>query len=310
MQNNLFKNKNILITGITGFVGKNLARTLEDLGADVYGISRTTSSQKILKTNIVNLVQVDEFIKNKKIQICFHLAGESLVEKGQVDPYNVFRVNTQGTLNIIECGRKYKLEKIIIASTSHVYGKNKVPYFEGYTPRPSRPYETSKACTDLIAQSYADTFKLPILIPRFVNIYGPGDLNFNRLIPKTIKSLLSNESPQMWGGEGVRDYLYITDAIDAYVKLALLDFKKVGTNKIFNFGSNNQISVMDLIEKIILLSGSKMGITKIKEQRAEEIKAQYVSFNKARKILNWDAKMDLNEGIKRTIDWYRDYLHD
>ena len=200
MRDKFFKNKRILITGITGFVGKNLAKVLEDLGGDVYGISRTINNKKILKTDIVDYNKVDTFIGEKKISICFHLAGESLVEMGQKDPYNVFKVNTQGTLNIIESGRKHKLEKIIIASTAHVYGKNRVPYFEGYIPRPSRPYETSKACTDLIAQSYADTFKLPILIPRFVNIYGPGDLNFNRLIPKTIKSILLHQSPHRWGG--------------------------------------------------------------------------------------------------------------
>lgn len=308
MQSKSFSNKNILITGITGFVGKNLAQELERLGAGVYGISRTISTDKILKANIIDHGILDAFIKDHKIDICFHLAGESLVEMGQEDPYNVFKINTQGTLNIIESGRRHKLEKIIIASTAHVYGRNKVPYFEGYTPRPSRPYETSKACTDLIAQSYADTFNLPILIPRFVNIYGPGDLNFNRLIPKTIQSVLSNQPVRMWGGEGIRDYLYIDDAVDAYIKLALVDFKKVGNNKIFNFGSDNRISVKDLVEKIILLSGAKAKITKIKELRSEEIETQYVSFSKAAKLLGWSAKVGLDSGIKKTIEWYEEYF--
>ena len=308
MQSKSFTNKNILITGITGFVGKNLAYELERLGASVYGISRTVNSDKILKANIIDYDRLDEFISDKEINICFHLAGESLVEMGQKDPYSVFQINTQGTLNIIESGRRHKLEKIIIASTAHVYGRNKVPYFEGYTPRPSRPYETSKACTDLIAQSYADTFNLPILIPRFVNIYGPGDLNFNRLIPKTIQSVLSNQPVHMWGGDGIRDYLYIDDAVDAYVKLALVNLKKVGNNKVFNFGSDNKISVKELIEKIILLSGKKAKITKIKELRDEEIETQYVSFGKAAKLLGWSAKTDLDSGIKKAIEWYQGYF--
>ncbi len=304
----IFKNKHILVTGITGFVGSHLAAKLRLLGASVYGISRSTRDKSIIQGDITNYNLVDECVRNKKIDICFHLAGESLVEAGQKNPYNVFKVNMEGILNILESSKRNRLERIIIASTAHVYGKNKVPYFEGYTPRPSRPYETSKACTDLITQSYADTFKLPILIPRFVNIYGPGDLNFNRLIPKTIKSVLLDTSPRMWGGEGIRDYLYIDDAIDAYIKLALVDFKKVGNNKIFNFGGENKISVKALIEKIILLSGKKIKITKIKEQRSEEIKEQYVSFDKAMKFLGWSAKIDLDQGIGKTIDWYEDFF--
>lgn len=304
----VFKNKHILVTGITGFVGSHLAARLTLLGASVYGISRSFEDKNTIRGDITNYNLVDEYIKDKKIDICFHLAGESLVESGQKDPYNVFKVNTEGILNILESSKRNGLERIIIASTAHVYGKNKVPYFEVYTPRPTRPYETSKACTDLIAQSYADTFKLPVLIPRFVNIYGPGDLNFNRLVPKTIRSVLFNKSPHMWGGEGIRDYLYIDDAIDAYIKLATVDFKKVGNNKIFNFGSENKTSVKDLIEKIILLSEKKLKITKIEEQRTEEIKEQYVSFNKAMKLLGWSAKIDLDSGIKKTIDWYEDYF--
>lgn len=308
MSNNSLRNKNILITGINGFVGKYLSAKLLSVGANVYGISRNGGNKNILKASILNFSLLNSYIKKKNIQICFHLAGESLVEAGQKNPHSTFKTNTLGTLNILESSRLNNLEKIIMSSTVHVYGKNKLPYFESYVPRPSRPYETSKACTDLIAQSYADSFNLSVLIPRFTNIYGPGDLNFNRLIPKTIKSVLSNKSPYMWGGEGIRDYLYIDDAVDAYIKLALVDLKKVGSNKIFNFGSDNKISVKDIIRKIIFISGKSTKIKKIKEQRSEEIKAQYVSFNKAIKFLNWNPKVNLDSGIKKTISWYDNYF--
>lgn len=304
-----FKGKNVFVTGITGFVGSHLAKRLNSLGANIYGISRSKQNKNIIKANILDYPLVDSFIRQKKIQICFHLAGESLVESGQIDPYNTYRVNIEGTLNILESARKYGMEKVIIASTSHVYGNNRVPYYEGYTPRPTRSYETSKVCTDLIAQSYRNSFHLPVLIPRFVNVYGPGDLNFTRLIPKTVKAVLANESPVMWGGDAVRDYLYITDAIDAYIQLATVNLKKVGNNCIFNFGSGLRISVENLIKEIIRISGQKIIIKRANEERETEIQAQYVSFNKAKKILGWTAKTGLEEGLRKTLTWYKNYFN-
>lgn len=307
MQDSL-KGRKILITGITGFVGSHLAARLKKLGARVYGISRSVSDTHILKASVLDCESVSNFIRSKRIEIVFHLAGESLVERGQEDPYGIFTVNTQGALTILECARKYNFEKVIVASTVHVYGKNKVPYLESYTPKPSRPYETSKACTDLIAQSYADTYNLPVLIPRFVNIYGPGDLHFHRLIPRTIRTVLLNEQPTMWGGNAIRDYLYIDDAIEAYLKLAQVNVRRVGDNRIFNFGSGSRITVKELVEKIILLSGKKLKIKKIPQERSDEILAQYVSWNKATKLLGFEPKITLDEGLKRTIAWYKRYL--
>lgn len=303
-----WENRNVLITGITGFVGNSLAKKIEKFGAHVYGISRVKIGKNILRANITDYKIIDLLIREKKISVCYHLAGESLVEAGQEDPYKVFKINTQGTLNILESGRKNRLEKIIIASTAHVYGRNRLPYLESYTPKPSRPYETSKACTDLIAQSYAVTFNLPIIIPRFVNIYGPGDINFTRLIPRTIKDVLTNSPPRMWGGKIIRDYLYIDDAIDAYIDLAKADPDLFENNNVFNFGGGNKISVKELITLIIALSNKQLGIEKIDEKRTEEIKSQYVSFSKARKILGWKPKIKLDVGLKITLDWYKKYL--
>lgn len=308
MQDKYFKDKKVLITGITGFVGSHLAKRLETLGARVYGISRTTGGENIIKANISNFSAIDKFMRNSRINICYHLAGESLVESGQKDPYNTFKINIEGALSILKSARKNKLEKVIIASTSHVYGKNKVPYLESYMPKPSRPYETSKACADLIAQSYAESFNLPVLIPRFVNIYGPGDLHFQRLIPKTIKSVFEDLPPQMWGGKAIRDYLFIDDAIDAYLLLAKTEIRKVDENRVFNFGGDSIISVEDLIKKIINLSGKKIEIKKVSDKREGEIDSQYVSFAKATRLLGWKPKINLDEGLKKTLTWYAKYF--
>lgn len=303
----MLKGKNILITGVTGFIGSHLAKRLQEEGATVFGISRHGGSEGSITADILDLVSLDKIIQGHNISICFHLAGEALVESGQKDPYGVFRTNIQGTLNVLECARKYSLERLIIASSSHVYGKNKVPYYEGYTPRPTRPYETSKTCTDLIAQSYAESFALPIFIARFVNIYGPGDMNFNRIIPRTIKSIITGETISMWGGQAVRDYLFIDDAVEAYINLGKVSTEKVKKNKIFNFGSGNMITVEQLVKKIIQISKTNRTIEKIPDERGSEITSQYVSWNKARTILKWMPKVSLDEGLQRALAWYIDY---
>lgn len=302
------KNKRILITGITGFVGSHLAQKLSELGAKVYGISRKQLSGNILGTSIENYESINEYVKRESIEVCVHLAAEALVEAGQIDPYQTFKVNINGTLNILEIARKNNLERVIIASTSHVYGNNPLPFLEEYAPKPSRPYETSKTCTDIIAQSYADSFHLPVLIPRFVNIYGPGDLNFSRLVPKTMQNVIQEKSPTMWGGEVVRDYLYIDDAIAAYLKLLTTNMQKIDKNRIFNFGTEHKISVKNLIEKIIKLSGKKLVAKKISDGRQDEILEQYVSYEKAKKTLHWVPQVELDEGIQKTLLWYKEYF--
>ena len=297
----------ILITGITGFVGSHLHKKLNDIGATVYGISKSKKGKNIYNIDITNYRAIESIVKNKKISICFHLASEALVETGQTDPYKTFTTNIQGTINILELARKYKFKKIIITSTSHVYGLNKLPYLEKYTPKPTRPYETSKACTDLIAESYAGTFGLPIIIPRFVNIYGPGDLNFTRLIPKTIKSIITNTNPRMWGGGVIRDFIYIDDVINAYILLACYNkYDKLNTT--FNFGGSSKITVEELIQKIIYLSKKNLEIDHITDRRESEITSQYVSWNKAKELLNWKPKVSLEQGLTITLDWYNNYF--
>ncbi|HLB60948.1 MAG TPA: NAD-dependent epimerase/dehydratase family protein [Patescibacteria group bacterium] len=308
MLKNYYRNKRVLITGSNGFIGKHLVKRLMKDGAKTYGISRSGKGRHTSQLDILNRSALSRFIREKKIEICFHLAGESLVESGQSKPHTTFRTNINGVLNILEEARIKNFEKIIIASTSHVYGKNNVPYYEGYTPRPSRPYETSKACNDLIALSYADTFNLPVVIPRFVNIYGPGDVNFNRIIPKTIRALLSDKCPTMWGGDSIREYLFIDDAIEAYLSVGRAKIDRISGNRIFNFGSGNRISVENLIQRLIVISKKDLTIKKIHEKRKSEISVQYVSWSKANKQLRWRPRIDIDTGLTMSMKWYSEYF--
>jgi len=303
--NHFWEKKPVLITGINGFIGFALAKQLKNRGATVWGISRVIEDKNVVRANIIDYSTIDNIMKDKKISICFHLAAESFVELGQENPYKTFKVNTLGTLNILESARSNNLEKLIIASTSQVYGDNPLPFKEDYPVRPSRPYETSKACIDFIAQSYAETFNLPVLISRFCNIYGPGDMNFTRLIPKTIKSILSGMHPQMWGKGTLREYLYLDDAVEGYIKLAELPKEKIVKNRIFNFGTGKKYSVEEIIEKIIISSGKTIDIEKISGGRMDEIQEQYVSFAKAKKNLGWKPKMSIDEGLKKSFLWYK-----
>lgn len=300
--------KNILLTGRSGFVGQHLFEKLRSYNSRIYTISKRLKGKDILTSDILDFKSVNSFIKRKNIQIIFHLAGQSKVEAGQNEPFQTFSTNIQGTLNILESARVNGIEKVIIASSSHVYGKNITPYIEEYAPLPSRPYETSKACTDLIAQSYADTFHLPVLIPRFVNIYGPGDRNFNRIIPHVMKKVFTGKKLQIWGGTIIRDYLFVEDAVDAFVKMAAYNGRLRGKNRIFNFGSGNIITVGDLVKKIITLSGKPTKIEKISKKRIFEIREQYVSFEKAANILKWTPKHTLEEGLQKSLTWYQKYF--
>lgn len=306
----------ILVTGASGFVGSHLVNQLISKHAKVITLSkkRLKSSTKVINEIgfVENFERLNDIMKRYKVNTVFHLAAQPIVEIGQDNPIKTFEVNIKGTWNILECARENNIQKVIIASTAHVYGDNpKVPFKEEYFPQPSRPYETSKACADLLAQSFADTYDLSVEIPRFVNIYGPGDFNFSRLIPKVIKSILQGEQPKVWDVGSIRDFLYIDDATAAYLMTAekRLDNKK--RLRIFNFGTGEQIKIYDLVQKIIQIMGKgiKIKIEELPEERSNEIKKQYVSIAKAKRELGWYPKVTLDNGLSKTITWYQENSH-
>lgn len=311
-----WQEKVALVTGASGFVGSHLVSKLNKKKSTVIALSNEEAKSATgiigVKGSVENFQLLNEVIKKYKVNTIFHLAAQPIVEIGQDNPIKTFEVNIKGTWNVLECARENNIQKVIIASTAHVYGDNpKVPFKEEYFPQPSRPYETSKACADLLAQSFADTYGLPVEIPRFVNIYGPGDFNFSRLIPKVIKSILQGKQPEVWDVGSIRDFLYIDDAINAYLMVAekKLDNKK--RLRIFNFGTGEQIKIYDLVQKIIQIMGKgiKVKIEQLPEERSHEIKKQYVSIAKAKKELGWYPKVTLDSGLLKTITWYQKNPH-
>lgn len=323
-----WRDKIILITGANGFVGANLTKALVGKGVKVITLSLSLNTKKdslsalngfadrVIKQErgtVEDFDYLNKLMKRYKVDIVYHLAAQSIVEAGKKSPIKTFEVNIKGTWNILEASRRNKVKNTILVSTAHVYGSNKkLPYKEEYFPQPSRPYETSKACADILAQSYIKTYRMQVEVPRFVNLYGPGDFNFTRIIPKVIKTILSGNNPKIWDTGAVRDFLYIDDAVDALIMLGEKKFKRTKmANRVFNFGTGKPISIHNLTEKIIGLSNVK-GVSierePVPEERGEEVLKQYVSIEKAKKFLNWTPKISLDLGLTKTLEWYKGIL--
>ena len=317
-----WKNKKVLVTGGEGFIGCNLSDYLIELGAKVFILKQNndkgkilvkkkiiSKSKKIFVGDICNKNFIEKLFKRENFEICFHLAARPLVLEGSVNesPLPTFEVNIMGTLNILEAVRRYKTKGLVIASTSHVYGEAKLPFLEEYLPQTSSPYETSKACADILAQTYNKYYKLPVAIARFVNIYGPGDYN-KRIIPNTVKLILKNENPELYDNETKRSYLFIDDAVRGYVALAekINELAKKNSNIIYNFGTEEIYSTRQIIEKILtLMKKNDIKPVIIKGLRKREIVAQYVSIEKAKEALNWCPKSSIEEGLRKTIAWHK-----
>lgn len=246
-----------------------------------------------------------------EVEAVFHLAAQTIVGIANRNPLSTFESNVRGTWNLLEaCRRSLKVKAVVLASSDKAYGEQKaLPYTEDMPLQGQHPYDVSKSCADLIAQSYAISFKVPVAITRCGNFYGGGDLNWNRVVPGTIRSVLRGERPVIRSdGKFIRDYFYIEDGAAAYMLLAerlLADPSLAG--KAFNFSNETQISVLDLVNKILERMQSRLQ-PEIRNETVHEIRHQYLSAEQARKKLQWKPKFTLDEGLERTIAWYREVL--
>lgn len=320
-----WKNKNVFVTGSTGLVGSWLTKFLIDEGANVVALVRDIVPKSILwsssdefdyikdKVTIVNgeledYLLLERTLNEYEIEVVFHLGAQTIVGTANNNPLSTFESNVRGTYNLLEsCRRSHLTKAVVVASSDKAYGEQEqLPYDETTPLQGSHPYDVSKSCADLIAYSYYNTFNLPVCVTRCGNFYGPGDLNFNRIIPGTIRSLLNNESPIIRSdGTFIRDYFYVKDGALAYMLLAekmLADTSIHG--EAYNFSNEIQVNVLELVSKIIEIMGIDLKPT-ILNQAQHEIRNQYLSAKKAKEQLSWSANYTLDSSLRETIEWYR-----
>ncbi len=322
---NIWRNKVIFITGANGFVGSHLVKRAlsynakvivlikEEIRFSLFKIEGLGSKCKIYKGDLSSSKLINSIFKNNKIDVCFHMAAQTIVGIANSSPAGTLKTNIQGTWNMLEAARAFGVKAMVVASSDKAYGEHKkLPYKEDAPLIALHPYDASKSCTDILSRTYANTYKLPIAVTRCANIYGPGDSNFSRIMPDTCRSAIRNKNPIIRSdGTPLRDYVFVDDIVEAYFSLAksLLN-KIIDFGEAFNFGVDNPISVIKVVKKIIKISGNTklapeiLGKGKIKG----EIDRQYLSSVKARRILGWKPKYSLQEGLEITYKWYKEHL--
>lgn len=330
MSDLFWKNKKVIVTGANGFLASHLTISLLEKSAEVTGIIKETipasflnlqlkekkyKNLKLLKGDIVDYSFIKKLFKTFRPDICLHIAAQAIVGKANESPIPTLKTNIQGTWNILDVIREFSsATKIVVASSDKAYGEHKkLPYLETAALQALHPYDASKACTDILARTYAHTYNLAVAVTRCANIYGPGDLNFSRIIPDTIRSVILNKKPIIRSnGTPLRDYVYIADIVTAYLVLAksLYQNKDKIKGEVFNFGTGKPVSVVKLVNLIVEISGNKSLQPQIliKNKIKGEIDKQYLSANKAAKVLKWAADYTLSEGLKLTFQWYKEYL--
>ena len=272
--------------------------------------------------NITNKELLKSIFLKYKIDICFHLAAQVEVGSALKYPYLTWETNIRGTYTLLEAIRESdkKVKSIIVASSDKAYGNyplNSLPYKENYPLKPNFPYDTSKACADMIAKSYSSKlFNLPILITRFANIYGPGQLNFTALIPDVVKSCLMKKKFQMRSdGEAIRDFIYVKDIIELYKLLAknLYLSPKKYSGEVFNAGTNVKYKIKDVVKKIFIFTKKQDQLRnvfrKIKKNKTKgEISAQLMDYKKLNKYLGWKPKYKFLDTLPELVEWYKKYF--
>ena len=313
--------RRVLITGIGGFVASGLATTLLGRGATVVGVLRDSAGMRLLRhagvDDQIQLVSgsitepglVHRALNEYEVDTVFHLAAQALVGVANRSPLSTFESNIAGTWSVLEAARLAPMvERVVVASSDKAYGTQPaLPYTESSTLAGIYPYDASKVCTDVLARCYAMSFPLPVVVLRCANIYGPGDLNWSRLIPGTIRAALMGENPIIRSdGTPERDYLYLTDAIDAYMRAA--EHLPEQSGKAFNIGTGSGVSVAALVDEILAAVGTVYLEPRILGQAVGEIDRQYLASDLARHVLGWVPHVDLPEGLRHTVAWYRRFL--
>ena len=318
-----WRDRPTLVTGATGLVGSALVRRLVAQGADVVCLVRDWVPQselvrggvlekvKVVRGDVVHQKLVERALGEYEIDTVFHLAAQAIVGIANRNAVSTFETNVKGTWSLLEASRRNPVvRQIVVASSDKAYGEQAaLPYTEDAPLKALNPYDASKACADIIAQSYAATWSLPVAISRCGNFYGEGDLNWNRIVPGTIRSVVRDERPVIRSdGQFVRDYFYVEDGALAYMLLAeRLAADRSLAGRAFNFSNEEPFTVLQVVERVLGLMGSAL-VPEIRNEAAHEIRRQYLSAARARAELEWRPAFSFEEGLRRTIPWYRDFL--
>lgn len=318
-----WQGRRVFVTGCTGILGSWLTLALLDAGADVVGLIRDYVPQSNLNLTgaIQRITRVDgdiadgELLKRVlneyEIEIVFHLAAQPLVRLANRAPVGTFETNIRGTWLLLEaCRVSPTVKRIVVASSDKAYGDQDVlPYTEDAPLQGRHPYDVSKSCADLLTQAYATTYHLPVAITRCGNIYGGGDLNWDRIVPGTMRSVLHGERPVIRSdGTPLRDYLYVDDIVAGYLRLAECLDDPALYGQAFNFGLDDPRTALDVARLIIAFSDHPELEPVVLNEASHEIGRQYLSSEKAHRVLNWRARYSLDEGLRRTLTWYRAFF--
>jgi CDP-glucose 4,6-dehydratase len=318
-----WQDRPVFVTGATGLVGSWLVRRLLGLGAEVVCLVRDWVPQsELVRARLIDQVKIvrgdvrdqelaERILGEYEIRSVFHLAAQTTVGVANRNPVSTLDVNIRGTWALLEaCRRSPTVKQIVMASSDKAYGDQAVlPYTESAPLQGQHPYDASKSCADLIGQMYAKTYQLPVCITRCGNFYGGGDLNWNRIVPGTIRSILRGERPVIRSdGSYVRDYFYIEDGAAAYTLLAeQLAARPELRGEAFNFSNELRITVLELVETILAAMGSDLK-PDVRNEASNEIKSQYLDAAKARRVLNWSPSFTLERGLQSAIRWYEKYF--
>ena len=323
MKDEFWQSRSVFVTGATGLLGSWLVPALVERGASVVALVRDGTPHSLLVRDgwLDQIVTVRGDLREEgllrrtlaeySVQTIFHLGAQTLVGVAKVDPVGTLDANVRGTWMLLDAARQCGVSETIVASSDKAYGESPhLPYREDYPLQGRFPYEVSKSCADLITSMYARTYALPAAIVRCGNLFGGGDLNFSRLIPGVIEATLRNQNFKIRSdGMFVRDFLYVEDAAGAYLCLAEhLAKERTLIGESFNFGLGLRLTMLDLVEKILAMmhrSDLRPIVLNIVDS---EIREQYLDPSKARARLGWTPRYGMEEGLRRTIEWYRQFL--
>jgi len=316
--------RRVFVTGATGIVGSWLVKRLIREGAYVVTLVRDWDPQTelvrsgdVLHTNVVNGALEDygtleRAINKHDINTVFHLGAQAIVTTALRNPLPTFEANIRGTYNLLEACRVHRslVDCVVVASSDKAYGDGTaLPYTEDMPANGRHPYDVSKSCTDLIAMTYAHTYELPVAVARCGNIYGGGDLNWSRIVPGTIRSLHRGERPIIRSnGRFTRDYIFVEDVVDAYLTLAAQCGRDGVRGEAFNFSPESRVTVLEITRMVQQAMGREDLKPEVLDQARGEIKDQYLDSRKAKSRLGWEARHTLEEGLRHTVGWYRQFF--